>query len=305
MTNETPFSNETSSTIETTSNRMLFKDDTSLKLKHENMKLKGEVSILRQNILVLEKENYNLKIDKSNLSKSSIINSKKQELELLKLQYKINENKPSAYNKQNTNTSIDLKWALMHSNTDLNFQLEPFEYTRLKFLKDFFYNEFYQFETGKIIKFLNEIDDYKKWLDFFCLFCCKLDVFNSFFDLIFINNHFEDIKIELLETLPLDWIINYKNGDILSVIKEFVKMFYHKMTIFIYNITKERPFIINFLLDAEIFTKMIKNENHESNLLLNEICKNGGLNLINRYNFHFLNNDQLKYLYKDDYIDFL
>lgn len=296
---------------DTANTRILFKEDHKHdeleNMKQENIKLKGEVSLLRQNMLTLEKSNYALRLEKSEICKTSLITSKKQEIELLKIQYKINENKPSPFKRVLSSKIIDIKWALEHSNSDINFKLEPFEYKRLKFFKDYFYNEFYQFDTKIIIENIKEMirTKYKKFLDFFELFACKIDVFNSFFELIFINNHFIDKKIELLDQLPLDWMINYKNGEALLSIKNFVEKFYDKMILFVYKIVSERPFVTNLVLDSNVFTKIISLDNYMINFLLHKVCANGGHNLINKTNLHLLTKEQLKLIYKEEYMDIL
>ncbi|KAK6090458.1 hypothetical protein P3W45_000555 [Vairimorpha bombi] len=291
--------------------RILFKEDHKQdelnNIKQENIKLKGEVSLLRQNMLTLEKSNYALRLEKSEIHKSNLKSSRKQEIELLKIQYKINENKPSPFKRFSSTNSIDIRWALEHSHSDINFKLEPFEYKRLKFFKDYFYNEFYQFDTKIIIKYLDEFSrcKYKKFLDYFVLFSCKIDVFNSFFHLVFINNHFIDQKIGLLEDIPLDWIINYRNGEALPLIKEFIDKFSEKMVVFMHKVVSERPFVTNLLLDSRVFSEMILVDNYMVRFLIDKVCLNGGLNLINKYNLHYLNKDQLKMIYKDEYMDIL
>lgn len=294
-----------------TDTRILFKEDHKQdeldKIKQENLKLKGEVSLLRQNMLTLEKSNYTLRLEKSEIRKSNLISSKKQEIELLKIQYKINENKPSPFKRSSSTNSIDIKWALEHSHSDINFKLEPFEYKRLKFFRDYFYNEFYQFDTKIILKYLDEFSrsKYKKFLDFFGLFSCKIDVFNSFFHLVFINDHFIDQKIGLLEDIPLDWVINYKNGEALPLIKEFIDKFADKMVGYVYKVVSERPFVTNLLVDSKMFSRMLLVDSYMVRFLVDKVCMNGGLNLINKYNLHYLNKDQLKMMYKDDYMDII
>lgn len=285
---------ESFSNTDTANSKILFKEDKKsdeLKnLKSENTKLKGEVSLLRQNVLTLEKSNYSLRLEKSELSKFNILNSKKNEIELLKIQYKINENKPNPFKRKMSNNIIDIKWALEHSNSDINFKLEPFDLPRLIFFKEYFYTDFYQFDTKIIIKYIDRFskEKYKKFLDYFVLFACKIDVFNSFFHLVFINDHFIDKKISLFDEIPLDWIINYKNGEALPLLRDFIEKYTDKMVYFIYKVVSERPFITNLLIEATTFSRMIISENNQVRFLKEKVCANKGLNLINRHNIHTL-----------------
>ncbi|WUR02923.1 uncharacterized protein VNE69_03142 [Vairimorpha necatrix] len=278
-------------------------DDLKL-LKTENTKLKGEISLLRQNMLSLEKSNYQLRLDKSATSKAQILKNKKSEIELLKIQYKINENKPCIFKRPNT-TTIDIKWALEHSNSQINFKILPFEYERLKFFKEYFFNEFYQFNTKIVLEHIKMYskEKYKKFLDFFELFVCKIDVFNEFFGLFFINKMFINKKIKILNEIPVDWIINYKNGEVLPVLKMFIEKYKEKMIVFIYRVVVERPFLSNLLIDTECFTEMIQVKEYTVEFLKNAVCENGGLNLVSKFNIHLFSKDQLKKVYKDDYID--
>lgn len=302
---------ESLSNTDISNSKILYKEDLKTEeynlLKAENTTLKGEISLLRQNMLQLEKSNYELRLEKSETNKSMYLNSKKADLELLKIQCKINENKPSIFKRSANSNYIDVKWALEHSNSDINFKLEPFEYNRLKFFKEYFYNDFYQFDTKEIIKYIDKFskEKYKKFLDYFELFACKLDVFNRFFHLVFINNHFIDKKVLLFDQIPLDLIINFRNGDALPLLKEFIERYTEKMIIFMYRVISERPFITNLLINTKTFTKMISQNDYTVKFLKNIISEQGGLNLINKHNIHLFNKEQLKKIYKDDYMDIL
>ena len=91
-------------------------------------------------------------------------------------------------------------------------------------------------------------------------------------------------------------IINFRNGDALPLLKEFIERYTEKMIIFMYRVISERPFITNLLINTKTFTKMIS---------ANIISEQGGLNLINKHNIHLFNKEQLKKIYKDDYMDIL
>jgi hypothetical protein len=288
--------------------RKLFKEDKEcdkiIELQKENIKLKGEVSILRQNMLSLEKHNYELRDEKSKNIKLECKNNDKlrREVSVLHLQNKINENKMMAFKRKKIELSMDIKWALQQSETDINFQLYPFEFKRLKFFKDYFYNDFCQFCTKSVIQEIKHLmKNYKDFLDFFELFCCKIDVFKEFFVYLFVNDHYIDKKIEIMESVPLEWILGTSDDINITNIRKFILNYPIKMMKFIYKIAENRPFILNIILDRSIFNDLIKTKTYISKLLLNKICKEGGLSFIDHTNLHYLSPQNLKDIYKEEY----
>ncbi|KAF9762495.1 hypothetical protein NGRA_1962 [Nosema granulosis] len=287
--------------------RKLFREDKQsdeiLSLQKENLKLKGEVSILRQNMLSLEKQNYELKDEKSRSIRADFNSNDrlKKEVNMLQLQNRINENKMMAFKRKKIELSMDIKWALQQSDTDINFQLYPFEYKRLKFFKDYFYNDFCQFCTKSVIEELRRmLKNYKDFIDFFVLFSCKIDVFREFFVYLFINEHYIDKKIGIFEDVPLEWILGTSDDSNISNIRNFISKNANKMVHFLYKVADERPFILNIILDKSTFTGIIKTRTHTAKTFLDLICQKGGLGFVDHTNFHYLSESNLRDLYKEE-----
>lgn len=299
------------STSSTTQNneqtRKLFQDDQQsdeiLGLQKENMKLKGEVSILRQNMLSLERQNYELRdvISKSIRADFNTNDKLKKEVNMLQLQNRINENKMMAFKRKKIELSMDIKWALQQTDTDINFQLYPFEYKRLKFFKDYFYNDFCQFCTKSVIhEIKNVLKNYKDFIDLFVLFSCKIDVFREFFVYLFINEHYTDKKVEIFENVPLEWVLGSSDDLNISNIRNFISKNPQKMICFLYRVADERPFILNIILDKSTFTEIIKSGSYSSRIFLDLVCRKGGLSFVDHTNFHYLSEDNIRELYKEE-----
>ncbi|AFN83715.1 hypothetical protein EROM_090990 [Encephalitozoon romaleae SJ-2008] len=276
------------------------------RLKQENMRLTGEIVILRQNMIALEKQNFAMKEQKSREALDGLRKTEKlkKEVDVLRIESRIRENQSRVFKKQKGNAEIDIKWALSKSNCGIGFTLFPFEFNRLKFLKDFFYSDFCQLDSSSVIKEMSKkISRFKEFLDFYILFSCKADVFRKFFCMVLMNPLFPEEKVKLFNTLPLDWILNFNDEEVISLVKEYIDRNYKQMALFLGRVVRERPFLLNILVSREMFTELAKIDSKAEKRLVSEICKKGGLSLIDYTNIHYIPQEDLKALYKDLYFE--
>ncbi|CAD27032.1 hypothetical protein [Encephalitozoon cuniculi GB-M1] len=276
------------------------------RLRQENIRLGGEIVILRQNMIALEKENFAMKEQRSRAALDGLkrMEKLKKEVDVLKVESRIRENQSRVLKRQKTTTEIDVKWALARSSCGISFSLLPFEFNRLKFLKSFFYSDFCQLESSSVIREMKKkISRFKEFLDFYMLFSCKVDVFREFFCLVLMNPLFPEEKMKLFNTLPLDWILNFSDEQFISLVKEYIDRNYRLMGLFLLRVAEERPFLLNILITKEMFTELARMDTRVGCRLISEVCRKGGLSLIDHTNIHYIPQEDLKVLYKDLYFE--
>lgn len=276
------------------------------RISRENMRLVGEIAILRQNMIALEKQNFTLREEKSQavLSELRRMERLKKEVDVLRVESKINDNQSRAFKRQKAEAEMDVKWALSKGNSGVSFSLLPFELKRLKFLKDFFYPDFCQLDSASVIREMSKrISRFKEFLDLYILFSCKADVFKEFFCMVLVNPLFPEEKVRLFNAAPLDWILNFNDERFISVVKEYVDRNFRQMGLFLLRVVKERPFLLNILITREMFTKLAEIESKATRGLVSEVCKKGGLSLVDYTNMHYISQRDLKALYKNLYFE--
>jgi hypothetical protein len=276
------------------------------RLKSENMKLIGEVTILRQNIIVLEKQNFELKEQRSRLMLEDLkmADKLKREVNILKVENRIKENQLRIFKKPRGDAAMDIKWALSKASSEISFSLFPFEYKRLRFLKDYFFADFCQLDAWQVIREMRKkTAKFKEFLSFYILFSCRIDVFKEFFCSVFTNQLFPEAKIELFETLPLDWLLNFNDESFMNLVKEYVECNYRQLVLFLMRVVEERPFLLNMLLSKDMFISICMLNSRMSRKMVSEICKKGGLSLIDHTNLHLIPKTDLKILFQDSYFE--
>ncbi|KAM0672680.1 hypothetical protein OCOL_000412 [Ordospora colligata] len=275
-------------------------------LKKANMRLQGEISILRKNMISLEKENFSMKEQKSQASLYELrkIESLKKEVNVLRVESRIKENQFRAFKKQKVEPVIDIKWALLKAKSEISFSLYPFEYRRLKFLKDFFYHDFCQLDSKLVIKEMKQwISRFKEFVEFYILFSCKAEVFKEFFHTVLVNQMFSERKIEFFNTLPVDWILNFNDERMVVLVKDYVDKNFRQMIFFLHRVVEERPFLLNVIMTKEMFNEVAKMNTKGARRLVAGICKRGGMSFVNHTNLQYVAQDDLKAIYGSQYFE--
>ncbi|KAH9410793.1 hypothetical protein HK407_10g15590 [Ordospora pajunii] len=275
-------------------------------LNAKNMRLQGEISILRRNMISLEKENFSMKEQKSQATLYELrkIESLKKEVNVLKVESRIKENQFRAFKKQKVEPEIDIKWALLKAQSEISFSLYPFEYRRLRFLKDFFYHDFCQLDSKLVIKEMKQrICRFKEFVEFYVLFSCKAEVFREFFQAVLVNQLFSERKIELFNTLPVDWILNFNDERMVVLVKDYVDRNYKQMVFFLQRVVEERPFLLNVIMTKQMFNEVARMNTKGARRLVAEICKKGGMSFVDHTNLHYISQDDLKAIYGSLYFE--
>ncbi|EJW02700.1 hypothetical protein EDEG_02884 [Edhazardia aedis USNM 41457] len=311
-------------------------------LKRNNLKLRGEVSILRQNLLSVEKENYALKDtrNKQIVQKLDITDKLKKELKKVQLENKIKENQLRAYKKPRitnltttqaeleTNKQLDLKFILKNINEKVVFSLYPFRYERLKTLHDYFYDEFEKLcdATDTIINEITSIKhDMMLFLKLFYLFCGKKEIFDNFFPIVIVlflrdcekypkpTLHKITSKIyKILTEIDLGWVIKLiEDKEVVENMQIFLDNTYYSdySIIFYKRIAKERPFILPILLGNERFDKILlykelNNDRTFFDQFIDSIPESILKDFVTIKNIHLFSNKILKKIFKDLYISY-
>ncbi|RVD91225.1 hypothetical protein TUBRATIS_23390 [Tubulinosema ratisbonensis] len=281
------------------------------KLKKENTKLLGEVSILRANMQSVEKENYSYKCEKSNsiLGSLSKLDQMSKQVKYLKTENKLIENQLKTLKKEENYNN------LCTDALDLNSSLTllPFEYERLKKMHDFSFYAYKQILDTEFVKEeLNKLKtDYKIFSQFFIITCIKKDLFEYFLsDLIFgyFFQDFPDPKLifKVLVYFPIEWIQSFfTDSSVCELLNKFLsENVQNNSTILFYiRIIEHRHYLLKFVMNNNIFTNIIKRNDYFSKHFLKAMRDKGINQFIDHSNLHFIDENLLKGFFKEDYVD--
>lgn len=289
------------------------------KIKKTNMKLEGEISILRSNILLLEKENYSLKSEKSKGLAEELkrLEQAKKEMKMLMTENRIKDNQLRAFKRTKTNMGdleVDAKWALEMIDSRYRFSLYPFDYDRLKKLHDFFYEDFkMMLSTDAVLCEVKRIRTcFGDFVKFFLLFCCKKEIFEHFIVDLFCEYGFEDNTryskqmFKILKYLPLEWISAFfTNEKFVQVLSEFLAENSESpdAVLFYIRVVETRPFLLSFVLKEDMFNSILNRKDEYSSALLRIMAQKGLSSFINYKNIHLVPAQYLKEFYKNEYIE--
>ncbi|KAF7682585.1 hypothetical protein TCON_2192 [Astathelohania contejeani] len=265
-------------------------------LKEQNHRLLGELSIVRQKLKKLEQINQTL----LNEQKERYVNSLnqtaelKRELKMLKVQAQIKKNQQCSGVQMFKSNS---QWLL--EKLGIGETLLPFEYKRLKAMHDYFYTEFSKlFNSENLIielkKKYNQLENFIDFVKFYILFYSVRSVFEEFIFLLLQEYGLYRDPDEYIEHIlmwtPLDWFITHlENKEFKRVLKQVLR--YKKNYFFYIRIGKERPFLLNMLLDDMELVNILKPNDRISKEMCDIICDNMIKN--------FINENTIEYIYKN------
>lgn len=285
-------------------------------LTTQNLRLSGEVAILRQNLVALEKENYRLKENSNTKILQSFKTSESLKKELLSLQSenRINENRLKAFKKPKSSTvnEIDYKWILKQIDTEIKFQLWPFETKRLLILSTYFYDDFERLLEDHSIE--NEIrkmrGNYTELCTLFMIFSSKKEIFDSLLSFI-VELYFEQKNIKFANQVyrilcycDLGWLLNFVENDaFMKMLVEFLDETVEvEMAIVFYNrVLKERPFILGLFLDKNRFQGILSNPFID--VFLDRLSKEQFKNYLCTANIKLIKKEYLKKIFCDEYFE--
>ncbi|KAK1347304.1 hypothetical protein CWI37_0382p0030 [Hamiltosporidium tvaerminnensis] len=311
-------------------------------LKKENIKLRGEISIVRQNMVYIERENYSMKEQqrqklKENLDKADVL---KKEVKMLQMANKIKENQLRAFKVpsagiQELPTEIDNKWILeqlypkifnsepkefCEKYSEINFSsisgdFADCDYNHLKFLQDFLPKELNNIISHpNLFVFLENMkDDFEKFLSHFLIFSIKKDVFDKYFPFIlekkiYNNSDHTDKIFKIVNYSPFEWIMELLNTDnFIGLLSHFLKInISNDYTLLFYiKIATERSFILNLFLTKDMFDILVKNtNNYYIKKLIQIICTNKLISYVDSNNINYIGIENLKNMFGDEFFEF-
>lgn len=289
------------------------------KIRRENMKLEGEIAILRSNMLVLERENYSLKSEKSKslVSELNKLDQVKKEMRLLMTENRIKDNQLRAFKKTKTvehSLEMDTRWALEMLDSDNQLTLYPFKYDRLKKLHDLFYEDFkMMLATDLVIKEVKRIrGNFGDFANFFQIFCCKKDVFDYFIVDLFCEYGFQDNSkhtkqmFKILKYTPIEWISAFfTNGRFVQALGEFLEGNAENpdTVLFYMRVTENRPFLLSFILSNKLFTAILHRKDEYSGALLKLMAEKNLSSFIDYQNIYLVPKEHLMVFYKNEYVE--
>lgn len=333
----------------------------SKKTDAEETKLRAELAIVRSHLKKLEKENSELRREKSlfYLNKYEEEKEYKRRLNMFQKEYQIKSTQNMSTDKENTvqnllvrsqiyhnlhvsasadpsrpvpgllddprcldNASIDLRYALkMSINLDNLGSKEEVE--KLKFFRDYFFDDFYSIDTDAVIRAIQKANlDTTSFIAIFKLFCCKKAVFDAFCTRALEAPFFLKEQIYIVENVPLDWVCDCITsadeqhrgaGDDpgLSVqgersssrnngVKSFVIKNSRSLLGFLGSLAETRPSLLKAVLMQDTFDHALEKGGTEARRLVALVCKHGGLGYMNEKNIHLISKQDLFACYGGD-----
>lgn len=287
-------------------------------LTSHNLRLTGEVAILRQNLITLERENYQLKQHSNTKILASLKNSEnlKRELRILQSENRINENRLRAIKrpKSGTEGEINFRWILKQINSEIRFELWPVEVKRLNILSGYFYEDFEKLLNDEGIEDqLQKLHgNFEDLCSLFMIFSSKKYIFDSFFQFIFEvyfeqnNDKLAFMVYRILCYCELNWILSFIENDVfMQMLNDFLENTTHeKMTLVFYaRIIKERPFLLNIVLNKSRFQKIIEHEYAFIDCFLDLLPLDNFRNYISSKNIKLIDKRFLKKIFTDEYFE--
>lgn len=289
------------------------------KMKRENMKLEGEIAILRSNMLVLERENYSLKTEKSKnlVSELNKLDQVKKEMKMLMTENRIKDNQLKAFKKTKTvghSFEMDTRWALEMLDSDYQLTLYPFEYERLKKLHDLFYEDFKtMLAADTVIKEVRRIrGNFGEFIKCFLIFCCKKEVFDHFIVDLFCEYGFQDNSrhtkqmFKILKYAPIEWVSAFfTNGRFVQALCEFLEENAENTdtVLFYMRVAENRPFLLSFVLGNKLFMSILRRKDEYSQALIRLMAEKGLSSFIDYQNINLVTRESLKVFFKREYVE--
>lgn len=271
-------------------------------------RLSGEVSILRANMISLEKENFNLKNERSKamLGELNKIDKIKKEIKILQTENRIKENQLRAFKRPKMD--INVNWAAEVLN-QTQICVQPFEYTRLEKMHDYFYDDFKKIADMGVVQEIKKLKNQTIFIDFFLLFCGHRGVFNEFiFDIFTQFEEFPRKKLfKILKYCPLDWITAFfERQRFVEALVDFLEndLLEKNTILFFIKIAENRPFLLDFILSKKNFNKIIKIPSIFKDELVLVMAKKKLIEFVDYQNLHYIKNKHLKVFFPKDYVEF-
>ncbi|KAM0680795.1 hypothetical protein GINT2_001069 [Glugoides intestinalis] len=293
--------------------------------------LKAELSLLRSHIKGLEKENEVLKVEKSKsaIDRVEVEQEVRKRVDIAVKEVLIAENQKKMFTNRETlqknklleeskkylkidpssqlksiSTEISPKFILDQVISTSNFFSQD-ALQKLRFFKDYFFDDFFSIPDDKALKVVDfyRMESQLLFLDSYSIFCCKKVVFENFAQYVFDDNSFLKIKVEILETVPPEWVLELLEGNM----KNFILINKKRLLRFVCSVAEKCPLHIHNVLLLREFNEIIAERSPIGNKIAYFIIKQGIKGFINETNMHLVPKQFLCLLFPNerDLIDIL
>lgn len=293
--------------------------------------LKAELSLLRSQIKGLEKENEVLKIEKSKsaIDKIEVEQEVRKRVDLAVKEVRIAENQKKMFKRNDTlqqnnileeskkylkldassqvkniATEISPKFILDQVISSSNFFSQD-ALQKLRFFKDYFFDDFFSIPDDKALKVVDfyRMESQLLFLDAYSIFCCKKAVFEKFVQHVFDDNSFLKIKVEILENIPPEWVLELLEGNL----KNFILINKKMLLRFVCSIAEKCPLHLHNVLLQREFNELISERSPIGNKIVYFVIKQGIKGFIDENNLHKVPKPFLRLLFHNerDLVDIL
>ncbi|KAI5149982.1 hypothetical protein ENBRE01_2234 [Enteropsectra breve] len=289
-------------------------DEEKKMLFKELVQIKAQLSLTQNKLKTAEGENVGLRQLQSDTQKRRIEEEEKlkRRLKMYENEYRLrqaniesekyfkeqNEAKrpPSQPSCSNTPVFIDSKIDARHAlknSIDLKNMADEHEIEKIRFFRDYFFDDFYSLDAEQIKEGLKAIPMGKErnFVELFSIFACKKEVFDVFLLRCFEIPGYIERKCYILTNVPSEWLVAH-DKQIPSVIQAFISSHLCSLLQLFIKITETRPSILSMVLSQSQFDSLIKIDSAEASHFVSAICRRRGLGFINESNFHFLSPEE-------------
>lgn len=275
-------------------------------LEDELQTANAQISLIKSRLKKIEKENDSMRKELSDLHRSKIEERdefvKKIELFERESQMKNTSSSNKIIGSESTSNSnkITIRY-ILKSSLNINNIFFTEEFNKLKFFRDYFFDDFYSIESEDITPVLNQIiSNEKLFVDLFLLFSCKKEICENFISKFFSLSFFISEKVYFLENVPVEWIVS--ENAVNPLICDFIDKNYTFLTRLFINVAESHPFILQSILSKNEFNEILESRSAKSLKLTDLICRKKIGDYIDHQNIHMIPIKCLKDLFEKDYI---
>lgn len=288
--------------------------------REDPTKLRAELAILRSQLRKLEKENSDLRSEKSSffLAKHEEEKELKRRLNIYQKEYQIRSAQnlampagrlsatqppPDMHGAKHSSRRIGIQYALKFAVNPANLE-SPEEINKLRFFRDYFFDDFYSIAPEAVVRAITESSlNASTFVEVFKLFCCHRAVFEAFYGRLFETPFFRSDKISIIESLPIDWIVDaLATGDsACAELKKFIAESSTHLFDFFGNVAETRPSLLHRVLLKEGFEQALRAGTAASRRLVTQVCKNGGLGYVDEKNLGCFSEQDLSLCFGSDF----
>lgn len=266
--------------------------------------LKAELSIVRTAMKKIEKENESLREDnwKFTLEKHQLEDDLRRKITLQLRDEQLTNNQRKMHKLNNDSEVVSARFVLVNAIDDTT--LEPEErLEKLKFFRDYFFDDFYSIGDDKAVEIVNEyyLMSPSMFVAAYALFSGKKTVFDRFINEIFENNSQLPVKIEILECVPPSWTLEHIDG----ALRVFLVTNKHKLYRYIAGVGERCASYLNRVMSKEDFDILLKTRTAVGERIIRSVVENRIEGFINERNLHLVSEEFLKLMFKEDYVNII